>query len=95
MTFYLSFKHELGRTCHIHMVVGLVPFYLQGAAVHDDTALASCPSCLAGGYCRGAGACSAGLGDTTAAFPDAHPNAFRTQIGKFDVGALGKRGVVF
>ena len=77
------------------MVVSLVPFNLQLAAIHDNTVFATRASCLTSCHSRSACACSAGLCYAAAALPNANPNAVRTHFGKFDVTAFGKSGMEF
>lgn len=49
----LAVEHKFGSSCQIYVVVGLVPFNVQLAAVHHDGALAAGTACKSGRHSRG------------------------------------------
>ena len=59
----LAFEGDGGRTGHEDMVVGLVPFDVERAAIHADVALTTCSACEMGGNSGGASSSSTSEGD--------------------------------
>ena len=72
---YFAIEDEGGGAGHVDVIIGLAPLYVEGAAIHDDVALAAGATGEAGGDSGGAGTSAAGLGDAAATLPDTGADA--------------------
>ena len=91
----LAFEGDGGRTGHEDLVVGLVPFDVERAAIHADVALTTCSACEMSGNSGGASSSSTSEGDARTTFPYSHAEGvFIKDLGKLDVATLWKEWVM-
>ena len=93
--FDFSFEGDGCGTSHEDVVVGGVPFDVEGATIHLNVALTTCPACEMGGDSSGAGSSATSESNARTAFPHTHTESVIVDdLNKFYVAALGKEGVV-
>ena len=93
---YFSIEDEGGGAGHIYVIVCLSPLDVERATIHHNTRFPVRTTCEYGCYSRSASACTAGLGDATASFPNTGANAaVGLNTCELDVATLGEGGMDF